>query len=111
MLASELDEVTDEGSLLLKPIPAHLLNCRELIGWLQRAFVLSFYFLLRHKKYVQVGNTDIFYDSIRLTIQEGGDTDTNAAIVGGLLGALVGLKGIPAYMVQKVIGFDCNTVD
>jgi ADP-ribosylglycohydrolase len=26
---------------------------------------------------------------------EGGDTDTNAAIVGGMIGALVGFNGIP----------------
>ena len=34
LLASELDEITDENLLILKPIPPHLLNCRELIGWL-----------------------------------------------------------------------------
>tara|TARA_B110000285_G_C14597016_1_gene368938 strand:- start:98 stop:205 length:108 start_codon:yes stop_codon:yes gene_type:complete len=34
-------------------------------------------------------------ESIEQTIREGGDTDTNAAIVGGMIGALVGLKKIP----------------
>lgn len=36
-------------------------------------------------------------------IKAGGDTDTNAAIVGGLLGAAVGLTNIPSEMVEKMI--------
>ena len=54
----------------------------------------------------------MYYDVIRQIIREGGDTDTNAAIVGGMLGALLGVKKIPAYMVNKVLQFDClNTKD
>ena len=41
----------------------------------------------------------MYHDSIRQTIQEGGDTDTNACIVGGMLGALFGIKFLPSYMV------------
>ena len=52
----------------------------------------------------------MYYDSIRLTIQEGGDTDTNSAIVGGMIGALVGLDGIPSDMTLKVIKFDCTNI-
>jgi len=37
----------------------------------------------------------------------GGDTDTNASIVGGLLGAYHGLDGIPKGPLAKL--FDCNT--
>jgi len=47
--------------------------------------------------------------ALRLTIQQGGDTDTNACIVGGLLGAAVGIKNIPSYMLNKVLTFDCLT--
>ena len=36
-------------------------------------------------------------------IQEGGDTDTNGAIVGGFLGALVGFKGLPQRYVRKML--------
>jgi len=86
------------------------MNCRELIGWLQRAFVLSFYFLRRYKDYQKVQNNNLFFDAIRLTIKEGGDTDTNACIVGGILGALVGYRVLPNDMVMKVVNFDCNTV-
>ena len=33
----------------------------------------------------------------------GGDTDTNAAIVGGMLGAIVGFKGLPAHLLKKMM--------
>ena len=36
------------------------------------------------------------------TLCRGGDTDTNAAIVGGLMGALHGTSVIPAFMLQPV---------
>lgn len=38
----------------------------------------------------------------------GGDTDTNGAIVGGLIGALVGIHNIPEHMIDKILNFDNN---
>ena len=52
----------------------------------------------------------MYYDCIRSTIQEGGDTDTNAAIVGGMIGALVGIKKIPSQMLVNVVKFDCSNI-
>jgi hypothetical protein len=75
------------------------------MGFLKWAFVFSFYYLLRHKKYT---NQDIYYDSLRQVIQEGGDTDTNACIVGGMIGALVGVKKLPEHMLKKLLLFDCT---
>lgn len=36
----------------------------------------------------------------------GGDTDTNAAVVGGLIGAAVGRKGIKSDWISKIMEFD-----
>ena len=36
---------------------------------------------------------------------EGGDTDTNACIVGGMIGAAVGLSNIPSTMKDPVLIF------
>jgi ADP-ribosyl-[dinitrogen reductase] hydrolase len=36
-----------------------------------------------------------YEDSMKAMLIAGGDTDTNAAIIGGMLGAAVGLEGIP----------------
>jgi hypothetical protein len=45
---------------------------------------------------------------LREVISLGGDTDTNACIVGGLLGAIVGESNIPEEMKKKVKKFDCT---
>jgi ADP-ribosylglycohydrolase len=45
----------------------------------------------------------MFFDTLRHCIQEGGDTEANSTIVGGMLGALVGLDHIPKHMLEKVL--------
>lgn len=47
--------------------------------------------------------------AIRETIAGGGDTDTNACIVGGLIGAACGAESIPAAVREKVLS--CTTSD
>lgn len=41
-------------------------------------------------------------------LEQGGDTDTNCAIVGGLIGARDGVKGIKSEWVDKVLSFRCD---
>ena len=41
-------------------------------------------------------------------MKEGGDTDTNACIAGGMIGALIGFKNIPKDITSKVLDFDCT---
>ena len=73
--------------------------CTVQAGHVRWGFVLAFYFL-RHP--------EISYEeAIKITLLKGGDTDTNAAIVGGLVGAY---HNIPEYMLQPVLDFDCTTV-
>ncbi len=55
-------------------------------GYLKHGFVLAF-------MYLKEENIS-FNHAIRETIALGGETDTNAAIVGGMIGALVGKQGI-----------------
>jgi ADP-ribosyl-[dinitrogen reductase] hydrolase len=43
-------------------------------------------------------------------LREGGDTDTNAAIVGGLIGAYVGYSKIPQSYKDAVLNFDSETM-
>jgi len=69
------------------------------IGHIRWGFVMAFYFLR---------NSHIsFEESIKITLMKGGDTDTNAAIVGGIVGAY---QKIPEYMLKPVLDFDC-TID
>lgn len=63
------------------------------IGFVKWGIILSFYHLRQESDYVK---------GIEETLSLGGDTDTNAAIVGGMLGTLHGLHGIPEQMLDKV---------
>lgn len=75
------------------------MDATKLIGHVRWGFVMSIYFLR---------NPHIsFEESIKITLMKGGDTDTNAAIVGGIVGAY---QKIPEYMLRPVLDFDC-TVD
>ena len=42
---------------------------------------------------------------MREVLEAGGDTDTNAAIVGGIMGAFWGLDNIDATWVEKVLSY------
>lgn len=67
----------------------------ERIGHVRWAFTMAMYFL-RHPE-IQ------YKEAIRQTLLKGGDTDTNAAIVGGLVACR---HPIPADMLQPVLQFD-----
>ena len=69
-------------------------------GFVRYAFTYAFYYLAQESK---------FDESIYRTLLEGGDTDTNACIVGGLVGAYGGLGSLPQYALGKVL--KCNTAE
>jgi ADP-ribosylglycohydrolase len=72
-------------------------NCVVNPGHVRWAFTLAMHFLR---------NPHISYeDAIRITLLKGGDTDTNACIVGGLVACY---QPIPAAMLDPVLSFDCT---
>jgi hypothetical protein len=74
-------------------------DCTRCIGHVRHAFTLALHCLRQNLSYEE---------AIVYTLMKGGDTDTNACIVGGLMGALHGVTSIPAYMKDPVLGFDCT---
>lgn len=66
-------------------------------GFVKIAFVHAFRHLLAGSDYVP---------ALRETLAGGGDTDTNACIVGGLIGAAVGAEAIPEVMRTAVLNCD-----
>ncbi len=73
------------------------LDATRQIGHVRWGFVMAIYFLR---------NPHItFEEAIKITLIKGGDTDTNAAIVGGMVGAY---HTIPEYMLKPVLEFDCT---
>jgi ADP-ribosylglycohydrolase len=74
------------------------LNCNYQGGHVRYGFVMAMYFLR---------NPNVDYETaIRTVLLKGGDSDTNACIVGGIVACY---QPIPAYMWKPVLAFDCTT--
>jgi len=65
------------------------------MGFLKIAFIWAFFFL-RNEKFS-------YQDALRVMIMQGGDTDTNAAIVGGLIGAARGLSAFTPRQIEALL--------
>ena len=74
------------------------INCRIQIGHVKHAFQLSIHFLFYEYT---------FEKAIYQTLKLGGDTDTNCAIVGGMIATFNNY--IPSYLIEPVLNFDCTT--
>lgn len=85
--------------LAMAPTDLETLDCTRNMGHVKHAFVLAFHCLYHRMS---------FEDAIQWTLEKGGDTDTNAAIVGGMMGAYWGVAGIPIYMKDPVLAYDCT---
>lgn len=48
----------------------------------------------------------MYFDSIREVISLGGDTDTNACIVGGIIGSYLGVKNISEELLANYFRYD-----
>jgi ADP-ribosylglycohydrolase len=90
----------------------------EVRGWLDEALAGVRVPFSPQDGFVRIGFTHAFRhlalgtrydDAIAETLLGGGDTDTNAAIVGGLLGARWGAEGIPTAWRERVLG--CDTTE
>ena len=79
-------------------------------GWLKHAFIISFYQLYRFTK-IDQSNVDqvkgFYAKAVKEAVQLGGDTDTNGCIVGGMIGALVGVQNIDDHMLRTTLSYDC----
>jgi ADP-ribosylglycohydrolase/fructose-1,6-bisphosphatase/inositol monophosphatase family enzyme len=64
------------------------------MGWMRIALQNAFYQLLHART---------FREGVESTILQGGDTDTNAAIAGALLGAVYGAEAVPAQWRDRVL--------
>ena len=69
------------------------------IGYLKIAFTYAFKYLREYSQDME----DYFEYAIRSMLEKGGDTDTNAAIVGGLIGAVVGFTKIKKEWIHKLL--------
>jgi ADP-ribosyl-[dinitrogen reductase] hydrolase len=68
-------------------------------GFVKIAFIYTFQHLLSGADYLK---------ALQATLLRGGDTDTNACIVGGLVGAAYGAEAIPEAMRNVVLTCDID---
>jgi ADP-ribosylglycohydrolase len=92
------DGIIEVQSWLKDAARGSLPGCYPLAGFVRIAFTHAF----RH-----LHCDTPFEDALRQVLVGGGDTDTNACIVGGLVGARVGLAAIPEQMSRAVL--ECDT--
>lgn len=76
--------------------------CSALIGFVKWAFLLAFHHLRWNSSYI-AAQKDV--------LRRGGDTDTNAAIVGCMIGALHGASKIPEDLKRPVLICKSNRPD
>ena len=73
------------------------------IGWAKIAWTYGVHELHTLSSNTPKLDTNYFKTVMKEIIGKGGDTDTNAAIVGGLLGALVGFTALPSEYISKMM--------
>lgn len=91
------DNNPDVKSWLDAAIDGDLPQAFPLDGFIKIAFSYAFYHLSQNSS---------FEFALEDTLKRGGDTDTNACIVGGLIGALQGIQQIPSEMIEKLVNCD-----
>ena len=88
----------------------------EVRTWLQDAQTGQLPAFYPMAGFVRIGFTHAFFhllaestldQALRATLAGGGDTDTNACIVGALIGALNGVEAIPHSLIEGVV--QCDT--
>lgn len=92
-----IDEVLDWISVARGNVTV---PCTPMEGFVRIGFIHAFRSLLQ---------CSTLREGLRAIISGGGDTDTNAAIVGGLIGALHGVREFPPNMILAVL--DCVPPD
>lgn len=99
-----LETCNDEVKTWVKDIEqSPPMNAKTHIGYAKIAFDHAFRQIL--------GLEVNFEYSMRQILYQGGDTDTNAAIVGAVIGAYVGYDALPQMWKQKVESFNSMTME
>ena len=77
----------------------------SLIGYYMHGFKLSVYYLYKYPEMAENQDTDLYYKIMCDVCDYGGDTDTNCAIVGAMIGPLIGYKNFSKELFDTFIKF------
>ena len=81
-------------------------DLRNLMGYYLHAYKLTLYYLYNFEKMkIEIGIKNIYNNIIFKICDFGGDTDTNAAIVGMVMGPLIGLENFTNKFFETFLNF------
>ena len=92
------------------------IGCHKKMGWAKIGFHYAFYYLKKDYNYWDAMSKYLYVIAFRVYInigdilKRGGDTDTNAAIVGGMLGAATGFDNLPEKLKKECLNVDTTIV-
>ena len=75
------------------------------MGYYIHGFKLCIYFLHKYPDMGENKNIDLYYDIMCEACDFGGDTDTNCAIVGAMIGPIIGYKNFKIELFERFIRF------
>ena len=75
------------------------------MGYYMHAFKLSLYYLYKYPEMGKNNDPNLYYNIMCEICDLGGDTDTNCAIVGTMIGPLIGYKNFKKELFDKFIKF------
>ena len=75
------------------------------MGYYLHGFKLSVYFLHKYPEMGENKDDDLYYKIMCEVCDKGGDTDTNCAIVGAMIGPLIGYKNFKEDLFERFIRF------
>ena len=84
------------------------INVFDSMGYYLHAFKLCLYFLYKYRDIKLSDKPNIYYNIISEICDFGGDTDTNSAIVGTMIGPLIGYKNFGEKYFSRFFNFIPN---
>ena len=75
------------------------------MGYYIHGFRLSVFFIHKYPDMAENKDTDLYYKIMCDICDYGGDTDTNCAIVGAMIGPLIGYKNFKSELFERFIKF------
>ena len=98
-------DIPNKYSGIINDIKNNNISVNIHIGYYIHAFKLSVYYLNKYPEMGENQDKELYYTIMCDICDRGGDTDTNCAIVGTLIGPLIGYKNFKQDLFDKFIRF------
>ena len=105
-LISSASDCQNKYKLIISDIETNQpIDVYKQMGYYMHAFKLSIKYLYKYPDMGKNNDKDLYYKIMCDICDYGGDTDTNCAIVGTMIGPLIGYKNFPKELFSTFINF------